>query len=277
MQNREVLKGVGVPEQVLDHHRGFANRLETFRGHRPDHPGRQGRSGKRDARKHLRRKPERLANRPHAVLAELDERLDDAIPKGFFGIDPELFEDIVLPFDPGDGLIDIGQDRALQEKIGPACLDKAPEDLAVEGLGDGLAFLLGVGDPGQSRKEFVSGIDYLDRDLEGAKPTYDLFRLSLAHQAVFDEDGLEPIPQGLMAKERDGRRIDAAGESIDGDAFAHCFSDGSDFFCDKLPWIERLQGNLVSHGSGFLSRGGIQGSQGWSCAAVTGMGSGCLP
>ena len=108
VKNGQVLKCIGHSEQALNHHRGFANRLDAFRSHCADHPRSKSRSGKGDASEQFRGKTQGLTHCANAVLAQLNERLDNPITESFLGIDPELLEDIVLPLDPGDGFVDIG-------------------------------------------------------------------------------------------------------------------------------------------------------------------------
>ena len=172
--------------------------------------------------KDLGRKPEGLANLSNTVLAKLNERLDDVVAESLLRIDPELLEDIVLPLDPCDGLVDIGQDGSLEKVFRAAFLDDASEYVSVEGLGNGLALLFRIRDSLERREELFACIDDFDRDAELSEKTDDLFGLSLAHEAVFDEDGLEALSQGSMPEHRDRRRIDASREGVD----RHSVSDG---------------------------------------------------
>jgi hypothetical protein len=98
MQDGHVLKGTNLLEQTLDNGGCLANRFDPFRRGLADDPGRQRRSWKRDALEQLGRKPKGLTRLPDAVLAQLNQRLDDAVTEGFLGVDPQLLKDIVLPF-----------------------------------------------------------------------------------------------------------------------------------------------------------------------------------
>ena len=146
---------------------------------------------------------ERPAELPHSVLAQLDERLEDAVSEGLLRIDPHLLEDVVLALDPGHGLVDVGQDRALEQDFDPAVLDEPAEDVLVEGLGDRLPLLLGVGDPLERGEELLAGVDDLDRDAELLEEPDDAPGLAFAHDPVLDEDGYEPLAQGPVSEHRD--------------------------------------------------------------------------
>ena len=89
---------------------------------------------------------QRLPDLAHAVLAQLDQRLEDPVAEGLLRVDAQLLEDVVLPLDAGDGLVHVGEDGPLQQVLRAALPHEAAEDVPVEGLGDRLALLLGVGD-----------------------------------------------------------------------------------------------------------------------------------
>ncbi len=210
MKDRHILEGTGALEQPLDDDGGLADCLDALRGHLANHPGRQCRPRERDALEQLVRKPESLADLSNAILAQLNQRLDDAVAESLLRVDPELLQDVMLPLDSGDGLIHIGQDRSLEKVLCSAFLDDAPEYISVEGLRNGLALLFRVHDSLERREELLARLDYFNRNAELAEETRDLFGLSLTHEAVFDEDGLQALAQGSMPEHRDRRRIDAS-------------------------------------------------------------------
>ena len=205
-------------EEPLDHRGGLPHRLDALRGRLADDPGRERRPGEGDALEQLDRQPERLAQLPHAVLAQLDERLEDLVAEGLLRVDPQLLEDVVLPLDPGHGLVHVGEDGALQQVLRPALPDEPAEHVPVERLGDGLALLLGVGHALERREELLARVDDLDRYAQVAEEAGDLLGFARPHEAVLDEDRLQALAQGAVAQHGDRGRIDAAGEGVDGPA-----------------------------------------------------------
>ena len=211
MQDRHILERACFLEQSLDYYSCFADRLDTFRRCLAYNPSCQCRTRKRNALKQLGGKSEGLTGLPDAVLAELNERLDDAVAEGVLRIDSELLENIMLSLDPCDGFVDIRQDGALKKELRPALLDQASEDFSVEGLGYCFALLLGVGNSLEGAEELVPGVEHLDRDPELPEQVRYSLGFSLTHETIFDENRSESAIQGPMAEHRDRGRIHAAG------------------------------------------------------------------
>jgi hypothetical protein len=111
MKDRHVLERAGIFKQPLDDNGCLADKLDALGGDLAYHTGRKGRTGERDALELLAGQPKGLADPPDTILAKLNKRFNDAVAEGFLRVDPKLLEDIVLPLDSRDGLIDIGQDR----------------------------------------------------------------------------------------------------------------------------------------------------------------------
>jgi len=132
-----------------------------------DDPGGQGRPGKRLPVEEDVGEPQGPADDPNAVLAQRQERLQDAVSERRLRIDAQLGEDVMLALDPGDRLVDIGQDGSLEQNLGSAFLDDPAENPPVEGLGDRLALFLGIGQTLQGGEKFLPGVDDLHRDAEG--------------------------------------------------------------------------------------------------------------
>ena len=247
VQDGQVLERARPGERPFDDGRGAAYRPDPLGRRLANDPRRECRSRKRHAAKDGRRQPERPADYPDGILAKLDERLEDAIAEGVLRVDAELLEHVVLPLDPGHGLVDVGQDRALQQELRFALAHEAPEHMPVERLGDRLAFLLRVGDPRQRGKELRPGVHDLDRHAEVPEARDNPFRFPLAHEAVLDEDRPQPPGQGTMAEHGHGGRVDASGQRVDGGAAADRFLDLPDLLLDKTSRVELLRCNLGDH------------------------------
>ena len=75
-------------------------------------------------------------------------------------------EDIVLPFDAGYRLLDVGVIRSLQQILCTALLDEIAEHYLVKGMGNRLTLLLWIGQSGEGTEELLSRVDELDRYAE---------------------------------------------------------------------------------------------------------------
>ncbi len=113
VKDRHVLKCTAAVEQTLDNGGRLADNLDTFRCCLPYDSSRECRARERNTFEQLGWKPEGFADFSDTILAKLYERLDNTVAESFLRVDPELLEDIVLPLDPRDCFIDIGQDCSL--------------------------------------------------------------------------------------------------------------------------------------------------------------------
>ena len=129
-----------------------------------------------------------------------------------------------------------------------ALSDDAAEDLPVESLGDRLAFLLGIADALQRREELLFRVHHLDQHAELAETRHDLLGLSLTHEAVLDEDGLQAVSERAMAEHRDRGRIDPSRQGIDCNSVSHRVADLLYFLLDEFAGVQLLGGNLLDHG-----------------------------
>jgi tetratricopeptide (TPR) repeat protein len=69
----------------------------------------------------------------------------------------------VLPLDPGHGLFNIREDRAMEQEPGARPLDRLHKDVFVKRAGDRLTFLFRVGQPFQRCQELLACVEELDR------------------------------------------------------------------------------------------------------------------
>ncbi len=109
------------------------------------------------------------------------------------------------------GLDDVGVQRPLDEEAGVAGVLAGRVLEGADELGtDDLALLLGVAHAGEPFEEPVSGLDgdqaRLGVDAEGL---LDLLGLTLAQQAVVDEDAGQLVADGGVDERRRDRRVDA--------------------------------------------------------------------
>jgi len=144
VEDCHVLEGLHRLELLLDDDRRLAHERDLHRRHLADDPRRQGRARERDPLEDRFLEPQGHADLADAVLAELDEGFADLVAEGLLRVDADLLEDIMLALDPGRCLLDVGEDRALQEHRGLAFQHEVAEHLLVEGLGDSLPFKLGI-------------------------------------------------------------------------------------------------------------------------------------
>ncbi|OPY92195.1 MAG: hypothetical protein A4E73_01381 [Syntrophaceae bacterium PtaU1.Bin231] len=124
----------------------------------------------------------------------------------------------MLSLDPRDGLLDVGEDGALEKVAGAALADQPAEDVPVKSLGDRLPLFLGVGEPFQRRKKFLPCVDEFDGHAEGREERDNLLRLILPHDPIVDEVGFQPLAQCPVPQHRDGRGIHPSRQGVDGKA-----------------------------------------------------------
>ena len=82
---------------------------------------------------------------------------------------------------------------------------------------------------------------------EPAETRRDLLRLTLAHESVFDEDGLQLPAEGAMTEHGDGGRVDAAREGVDRNAVPDGIPDLLHLFSDELPGVQLSGGDFLDH------------------------------
>jgi hypothetical protein len=121
----------------------------------------------------------------------------------------------VLPLDPRHGLLDVGQDRPVEQVRCPALPHQVAEHLPVKSARHGVAFLLRVGQASQGAEKVRPGVDHLHGDAHAGEDVADALRLVFPHQGTVDEDRAEPIAQGPMTKHRDHRAVDASAQGVD--------------------------------------------------------------
>jgi len=189
--------------------------------------------GERNAVRNLRRHLQIPADRANVVLAQGFEGLDDRVPVGLFGIDAELRENVVLAFDAGDGLLDVGQDGPVEQELCPGFFDQTAEDRGIERIGNRLPFLLGVGQARQGGKKLLLGVNQLDRDVHLSEGVHDLLRLAFTHQRVVDKDRLELVAQGAVPQDGDQGAVHPAAKRIDGLSVADGLFDLGDLVFDE--------------------------------------------
>jgi len=114
MQNGEVLESPALPEPLFYDDGCPPDGFDPVRGDFPDDAGCQCRTRKGDPGKEFQRKTHRFSHFSDPLLAQLDERLQYPVSEGGLRIYSQLLENIVLPLDAGHGLIDIGENGALQ-------------------------------------------------------------------------------------------------------------------------------------------------------------------
>jgi hypothetical protein len=157
-------------------------------------------------------------------------------------VDAQLFENVVLALDAGDGFVYVGEDGALQEILGFAFDDQLAEDVFVEGLGNGFSFLLGVNQALEGDKEGFGGVDDFHPDAQFFEGRLHPGRFSFPHDAVVDHVGFKAIAQRLVSQGGDDAGIHASRKRIDGEAVAYGIADIPNFIVDKF---------LHIHGAGF--------------------------
>ena len=120
-----------------------------------------------------RRQAELAAQRPHLVLEQLAQRLDQLEPHAL-----GQPADIVMRLDGGrraagrrHALDHVGIERALRQEIDLADLLGLGLEHIDEQLADHLALLLGIGDAGKRIEEARAGIDRDQRDVVMARGT----------------------------------------------------------------------------------------------------------
>ena len=232
-QHGQVLEHAGVGQFFLDDRRGRAHGRQPLLGHLAHDPRGQGRPGEGHAPGDCRRQAQHLGHLAHPVLAQRRQRLQHVVAVLLLRVDPQLGQDVVLPLDAGHGLLDVGQDRAVQQVLGPRLPHQLAEDLRVERAGDGVSLLLRIGQAGQGLEELAPGVDDLDRNAHVGERLDDPLRLALAHQGVVDEHGLEPIAQGPVAQHRDHGAVHPAAEGIDGQPVSNSFPNRAYLLFDK--------------------------------------------
>jgi len=146
VKNGQILEGARSGQPFFGNGGCLPDRRDPGRGHFADDPGCESGAREGNAVEGFLRQPQGLAQFSHAVLAELDQGLQDPVPEGFLGIDPQLFKDIVLPFDARHRFIHVGEDGSLEQVACTAVQDDVAEYLFIEGLRNGLSFFLRIGD-----------------------------------------------------------------------------------------------------------------------------------
>jgi len=266
VQDGEILECPAAGQIPLDHRRGTAHRGDAFRSNLPDDARRQRRARERHALEHLGRQAERLTHLADAVLAQLHEGLKDGVAKGCLRVDAQLREDVVLPLDPRYRLIDIGEDRALEEHAGATLAHQAAEHVPVERLGDGLALGFRIRDALERRKERLLGVHDLDRHAKVGEDARRTVEFASAHQAIVDQDGSQPRTDGAVPQQRDDGRIHAAGQGIDGRALPDGGADRRDLLRDEALRVEFAGRDLLGHGGLLVLMAGPRGTH-WRLTA----------
>ncbi|OPZ73023.1 MAG: hypothetical protein BWY83_00342 [bacterium ADurb.Bin478] len=248
MQDGQVLERLDAFKPLFHDHGRLAHGFNPFRSGFADHPGGQRRAGKWDSLEQCRRKTQRLAEFAHAILAQLDQRLQNAIAEYLLWIDAQLFKNVVLAFDAGHGLIHIREDGALKQKPGAAVAHDAAEHLLVKSLSDGLPLLLRIRKPLQRSEKLLLRIDHFNLHSQFLEKGDHLFRFVGAHQTVVDKHGLEPLFQRLVAKQGDGGRVDAARQGVERQAVTDDLANFLRFLPDELLGVEPAGFDLFNHG-----------------------------
>jgi hypothetical protein len=145
-EHSEILEGSGGGQLLLHDGAGCTHQVQLLFRHLLHDGGREGRAGEGDALVDFLREAEGFADFPDAVFTQFGERFEDAVAELLLGVDAYLGEDVVLALDARDGLVDVAEDGAIEEEAGARLVDESAEELRVEGLGDGLALGLGVGE-----------------------------------------------------------------------------------------------------------------------------------
>ena len=107
-----------------------------------------------------------LGHFPHPVLSQGLERFQDPVAVLFFRINAELGKNVVLAFDPGNGLFNVRKDGAVKKTFGAGFADKPAKHGFVKCKGNGVPLLLRVGQPLERREKIRPGIDFLNRDAD---------------------------------------------------------------------------------------------------------------
>jgi len=220
VKDGQVLECAGISQGIFDDACCLANGFHTLRRDLSDHARRKSRPRKGRTAEDGRGETEGFRHLAHGRLSQLDERFQDIVSVDFLRIDTELGEDVVLPLDPRNSLLDIGEDGALEEMAGAAFADQPAEDVFVKRLGDGLSFLFGIGKSLQRREEFLPRIDKFHRHAERSEEGNNLLRLILAHDAVIDEVGLQPLAERPMSEHRHRGGIHSPRKGVDGESIA---------------------------------------------------------
>src|SRR6478672_11342317 len=215
------IDGVGAPqdgELLLGH----------FAGHADGEPGpREGMAVDED-----RRQPKLAAERPHLVLEQLAQRLDQLEPHTL-----RQAAHIMVRLDgrrrsarEGHALDHVGIERALREEIDLAELVGFVLVHLNEQAADGLALLLRVGDATKPGEEARASINGDQRNVVVAAKEIDhLTRLVLAEQPMIDEDAGELIADRFVDEQRRDGRVDPAREPADHAALPDLTPDARDF------------------------------------------------
>ena len=162
---------------------GLAQDVELFARDRAGAADREAGPGKRMPADEGFRQAELAAERPHLVLEEHAERLDEAHVHAL-----RQPADIVVRLDgdrgpagEGDALDHVGIERALREELGAAELLRLRLERLDEEPADDLPLRLRVGDAVKRGEERLARIDVDERDVVvAAEEAHDLLRLVLA-------------------------------------------------------------------------------------------------
>ena len=195
---------------------GAAQKIGALARHFAQNAHAEPRSRERMAIHHLPRQSELEPELAHFVLEQLAQRLQELeVQRLGQPSDVVMRLDGVRLLGLGTrGLDDVRIDRSLREPLHVAQLGGFALEHFDEQAPDDLPLLLGIGDAGKRRQEFVARIDVIHAHAEILrKRMHDLLRLVQAQEAVIDEDAGETIADRAMDQRRGHRRIHAAGEA----------------------------------------------------------------
>ncbi len=242
MQDCQVLKRLRVFKRRFGDGGRFPHQGDFCGRDFADDAGGQRRSRERNPVEHGGRQAQTRAGFAHAVLAQFDERLQNFVAESFLRVDAQLFKNVVLALDAGDGFVHVGENGALQKIFSLAFDDEFAENVFVESLGNGFPFSLGIGQALKGRKEGFGGVDDFHMDAQPFEGRLHPGRFSFPHDAVVDHVGFEAVAQRLVSQGGDDAGVHAARERVDGEAVAHGVADVPDLVVDKFFHI---------HGAGF--------------------------
>ena len=247
--------------QLLAHHGvGLLEEGDLVGGHLADYPHPQSRAGEGLAPHDLLGKAQFQAHRPHLVLEQGPQRLDQ--------LEVEVVgqaADVVVALDGrrmrGAGLDHIGIQGPLHQVGGIGDPTLGVLEDPDEQLPDRLALLLGVGDARESLEEPVRRalVDQLDA-LVAPEGLHHLFALVLAHQPRVHEHTGQLGTDRPVDERRGHRRVDTTGQTTDRATGADLCTDVGDRVVDEVGHgpFGRTTGEVVQEAfDHVLAMGGV--------------------